>query len=115
MTPIGTETTSNEKKYNVAHKRTRQTVVRCIGVLKSRFRCLLHQRVLCYSPKKSGLIINACAILHNNMIKAKYPINENEIQTDDDMIDEIEIVDLQNSLLNVARNVQKNIVRNYFP
>lgn len=51
--------------YTEAHVRARNCVERCIGVLKGRFRCLLLERKLRYSPEKVGNIINACTILHN--------------------------------------------------
>nr|CAI5842432.1 unnamed protein product [Callosobruchus analis] len=43
----------------------RNTVERCIGLLKARWRCLLVHRVLHYDPHMVAKIINACAVLHN--------------------------------------------------
>lgn len=49
MTPIiGAAPGSPEEYYTELHCRARNTVERCIGVLKSRWRCLLAHRVLHY-------------------------------------------------------------------
>ncbi|XP_017479894.1 PREDICTED: putative nuclease HARBI1 isoform X1 [Rhagoletis zephyria] len=40
MTPISATSCTAEERYNIAHKSTRALVERCIGLLKSRFRCL---------------------------------------------------------------------------
>lgn len=82
FTPIRSASvrTNQEMRYNIAHKKARHQVERCIGVLKSRFRCLCRQRILMYDPATAGSIINACAVLHNIMIASNYPLpNEEEI------------------------------------
>ncbi|KAK3925206.1 Putative nuclease, partial [Frankliniella fusca] len=58
----------NEELFTKDHCKSRNSVERCIGVLKGRFRCLLKDRVLHYSPKRAGLIIKACCVLHNMCI-----------------------------------------------
>ncbi|KAG8232041.1 hypothetical protein J437_LFUL014442 [Ladona fulva] len=60
---------SPEALYNTVHVQARSAVERCIGLLKARFRCLLRNRVLEYSPIKAGRIVNACAVLHNMCLK----------------------------------------------
>lgn len=47
--------TDQEINYNRVHRKARHRVERCIGVLKCRFRCLLRQRVLVYSPPTAGI------------------------------------------------------------
>ncbi|KAH7971800.1 hypothetical protein HPB52_002815 [Rhipicephalus sanguineus] len=54
-----------EGVYNKEHAVLRSTVERCIGLLKSRFRCLQRYRALHYGPRKAGTIVAACASLHN--------------------------------------------------
>ncbi|XP_037518165.1 putative nuclease HARBI1 [Rhipicephalus sanguineus] len=54
-----------EGVYNKEHAALRSTVERCIGLLKSRFRCLQRYRALHYGPRKAGTIVAACASLHN--------------------------------------------------
>ncbi|XP_072140409.1 putative nuclease HARBI1 isoform X2 [Dermacentor andersoni] len=46
--------TSSEGHYNQEHASMRNVVERCIGVLKSKFRCLQHFRTLLYSPDRAA-------------------------------------------------------------
>nr|XP_054924944.1 putative nuclease HARBI1 [Dermacentor andersoni] len=64
-----------EGAYNHAHSSMRTAVERCIGVLKSRFRCLQRYRTLHYSPKRSATIIAACAALHNLCLEEGDPFD----------------------------------------
>lgn len=94
--PILEPESAADELYNVSHKKTRHQVERCIGAWKSRFRCLCKQRVLMYSPATSGSIITACAVLHNIMVDAKYPLPpEAEIadEMDDEDIDVVHIIE----------------------
>ncbi|XP_045506318.1 putative nuclease HARBI1 [Colias croceus] len=54
-----------EDHYTNVHCSARNTVERCIGVLKTRWRCLLAHRVLHYDHHTVAKIINACCVLHN--------------------------------------------------
>nr|XP_050027951.1 putative nuclease HARBI1 [Dermacentor andersoni] len=54
-----------EGRYNTAHAAMRSVVERCIGLLKSRFRCLQRYRALHYEPDRAANILAACAVLHN--------------------------------------------------
>ncbi|GBN64757.1 Putative nuclease HARBI1 [Araneus ventricosus] len=82
MTPISNaDEDSSSARYNDAHTWARNTIERCNGLLKSRFRCCQRSRQLHYSPEKAGLIINACAVLHNICIHYNvrhFPIEELE-------------------------------------
>lgn len=80
LTPLENEPPVNtpEYSYNMAHKRTRNAIERCNGVLKMRFRCLLRHRVLHYKPAVACRIINSCVVLHNMCIKYNIPLPENE-------------------------------------
>ena len=66
---------SNEEKFTKRHCHARNCVERCIGVLKSRFRCLLRARMLHYTPLKAAKIVKACAVLHNMCVSVS-PISE---------------------------------------
>nr|CAI5838024.1 unnamed protein product [Callosobruchus analis] len=57
------------------HCLPRNTVERCIGVLKARWRCLLLQRVLYYDHHMAK-IINPCAVLHNFCNRNRLPAPE---------------------------------------
>lgn len=48
----------------------RNVVERCIGVLKSKFRCLQHFRTMLYNPDRAAQIIYACFALHNIALHA---------------------------------------------
>lgn len=82
MTPIlGAAPESPEDHYTQLHCRARNTVERCIGVLKARWRCLLGHRVLHYDPVTAAKIVNACVVLHNiaNEQNVPMPSNDNEV------------------------------------
>ncbi|KAH7949367.1 hypothetical protein HPB49_008384 [Dermacentor silvarum] len=63
-----------EGRYNEAHAVVRNAAERCIGILKSRFRCLQSYRTLHYSPRKAATIVTACAALHNLCLQAEDPL-----------------------------------------
>ncbi|KAJ8946757.1 hypothetical protein NQ314_008797 [Rhamnusium bicolor] len=66
MTPIVDAIAGTpEFAYTRAQIRARNCVERCIGALKSQFRCIMGERKLRYKPRKVGNIINVCVILHN--------------------------------------------------
>lgn len=113
MTPIAEPASNAEELYNIAHKKTRATVERCIGLLKSRFRCLSKERVLFYSPQKSGIIIYACIVLHNHLISARVPFNE-RIEESESHIDD-EISPVIDNILNEARRQRARIVEAFRP
>ncbi|CAH2100522.1 unnamed protein product [Euphydryas editha] len=69
--------------YNKLHATARNTVVRAIGRLKGRFRCLLMHRVLHYHPDVVAKIVVARCVLHNICNRAGLPapaLNEYENQ-----------------------------------
>nr|XP_037279891.1 putative nuclease HARBI1 [Rhipicephalus microplus] len=61
---------TSEGRFNKEHASMRNVVERCIGVLKSKFRCLQHFRTMLYNPDRAGRIIYACAALHNIALDA---------------------------------------------
>lgn len=63
-----------QRNFNQKLLSLRQSVERCIGVIKGRFRCLLGERKLRYDPPKVGHIIYSCATLHNFLIANRYDI-----------------------------------------
>ena len=108
MTPIRHPTNTCEENYNRSHKLARHRVERCIGVLKSRFRCLSRQRILMYSPAKAGAIINSCVVLHNILIENKYPIEEIDIDVNEE--DEENNEDLMENNIGSLR-ARGNVIR----
>ncbi|XP_055905933.1 putative nuclease HARBI1 [Eupeodes corollae] len=63
------EESSLQANFNKKHAQGRNIIERTIGVLKSRFRCLLQARELHYTAKKATKIFNVCAALHNICVK----------------------------------------------
>lgn len=71
-----------ERRYNSRLRSIRSMVERVIGVLKTRFRCILGERPLRYRPTKVSKIIYACVTLHNFLIHNRFDIMRN-INDDD--------------------------------
>lgn len=66
-----------ERRYNRRIRSVRSLVERVIGVLKTRFRCILGERPLRYYPTKVSKIIYACVTLHNFLIRNRFDIMHN--------------------------------------
>lgn len=77
ITPFrATSEGSREAAFNTLHSKTRNIIERCIGILKSRFRCLLGARQLHYTPKKASQIVNVCTTLHNICLHFRVPLEQ---------------------------------------
>ncbi|KAL0811461.1 hypothetical protein ABMA28_009861 [Loxostege sticticalis] len=63
FTPVNNPTTQREEAYNRAHIMTRNSVERCFGLWKNRFRCLLTGFTV--KQENAKLYIIALAVLHN--------------------------------------------------
>ncbi|CAG4961523.1 unnamed protein product [Parnassius apollo] len=63
FTPLLNPSNDKEEAYNRAHIRTRNTVERCFGLWKQRFRCLLRGMFMKLSTAKTTIV--ALAVLHN--------------------------------------------------
>lgn len=86
MTPYRKTTEgSSEAHFNKIHAAARSSIERVFGILKGRWRCLLHSRELYYTPEKTAQIVNVCCLLHNLCIKYNVPIDENTIDREDDI------------------------------
>lgn len=117
LVPFKQPLTVAQEAYNKAHRIARHRVERCIGVLKARFRCLCKQRIPMYSPATAGRIINACAILHNILLDANYPMpTEAEIaeQADTDDEEEEEGILDEYHVLADGNRIRDQIVQQYF-
>lgn len=68
--------------------------------------------MLRYSPEKVGVIINACAVLHNLLIRAgvEFDIDFNVINDED--VDNYHNVNYP--VLNEARQTRQQVVNRYF-
>lgn len=101
--------TEAETNFNNRLKNVRQLIERVIGVLKMRFRCIMSERQLRYTPNKVGRIIYTCAILHNFLLSRNFDmlmgIGENQIRNvnnDDEILDENDNENLRRG--NLRRN-----------
>ncbi|XP_049272061.1 putative nuclease HARBI1 [Rhipicephalus sanguineus] len=72
---------SPECLYNKELSSMRHVVERCIGMLKSRFRCLQRYRTLFYSPDRAGAIVSACASLHNIALEEGEPVFDEDVDS----------------------------------
>ncbi|XP_055371910.1 putative nuclease HARBI1 [Condylostylus longicornis] len=77
LTPFrNTEEASLEARFNKKHAQGRNIIERTIGLLKSRFRCLLGARELHYTPQKATQIVNVCVALHNICLKYNIALDD---------------------------------------
>lgn len=100
----GNNLTANQENFNRVICSVRQIIERCIGLLKVRFRCILGERVLRYSPSKVGIITYACATLHNFLISNRFNILRD---IDPDMLQNI--INIQN-VAPVANVAESNLL-----
>ncbi|CAK1599498.1 unnamed protein product [Parnassius mnemosyne] len=76
FTPLLNPTTPQEERYNRSHIRTRNTVERCFGLWKQRFRCLLRGMFGDIETAKKTIV--ACAVLHNMAIDMREDVFSGE-------------------------------------
>lgn len=71
-----------------------------------------------YSPQKAGLIINACAVLHNILILKGVPLpSEDEIMSEIEESADNEDYPLNSDparILNAGRQIRTDIANNFF-
>lgn len=113
MTPIlDAAVGSPEYLYTHRHIRTRVCIERCIGLLKTRFRCLSSDRKLRYAPDMAGKIINVCCILHNICIKGNAPLLVAE-QLNGNVEDDPREIHHQNNQ-NLGFEARRQLILRYF-
>lgn len=113
LTPIRNPENQSEQNYNYHHIRARNCVERLNGVLKKVFGCLSGDRGLHMSPSYTGTIINVCCTLHNIRLKKNQPMPDVNVDLSESE-NEIQQTISNQSMLNQARRVRENVVRNYF-
>lgn len=114
MTPFRmTDTGSPQARYNTVHAKARNIVERTIGVLKSRFRCLLSARGLHYSPGKATQILNVCCALHNislHYFQGEFP--EQEIITESEDAN-VQSLNTNMEDTEVGTSIRNNIMQSF--
>ncbi|KAF2889978.1 hypothetical protein ILUMI_16196 [Ignelater luminosus] len=118
MTPILHPTPGAEELYNQRLSSARNCIERCNGVLKGRFRCILGERVLRYSPEKVGMITNVCVILQNMCVEARLPNDDIHQQQDNLQLNVVNNEEQHNQeaipLVQDGRQARRNLIRRYF-
>lgn len=109
MTPIANPVNEREERFNMALRSARNSIERCIGVLKTRFRCLLKERVCRYSNVFVTKLVKVCASLHNMCI-------DGNIDIPDDLVHEEHIGydPHQENQEVIGVNLRQTIVNQYF-
>ena len=109
MTPILHPATEPDERYSRAQWKTRSVVERCIGVVKSRFRCIDRSGgVLQYTPERACKIITCAFILHNICIMYRLPIPD--IPDDDDPEGDVPVP----APCNTGMQVRQDLIRRRF-
>lgn len=104
MVPFLNPTTEPERQFNRAQRSTRNTVERCIGILKKRFACLNKLRM---TPERACTVIVATCILHNICMLADGQLPIEELADDEEGV--------VNNLQDInGRMARRQIVQNYF-
>lgn len=96
----------NQTIYNDLIVSTRSLVERAIGLLKTRFRCIMGERQLRYNETKVSKIIHTCATLHNFLILNGFDIFHNIDPHD------LAAVVNNNQIANPNMNANWNLVAN---
>lgn len=76
LTPFNKTENKKQSKFNKEHRRMRNKASRCIGLLKTRFRCLCSDNPLKNGPVEAINIINSCVVLHNFLLKHEFEFQE---------------------------------------
>lgn len=112
MKPYDSPQTAAQKAFNARLRSVRSLVERAIGLLKARFRCLLGERKLRYSPLTSGHIIYSCTVLHNFLLEYDYPVDDLDPIYDEPI--ELECEDPYSNEYLLKEQEQRNKMTHYF-
>ncbi|XP_069081255.1 putative nuclease HARBI1 [Pleurodeles waltl] len=115
MTQFLTPSNECERRYNNAHKRTRNIIERTFGLLKARFRCLHSSGgALQYTPITAFKIVVACAILHNIATRRGLPLTPADPDPDDEEQEQPHRHHGGRSIANQGRLRREHIANQYF-
>lgn len=98
-----------ESHFNDVHSKARCIVERTIGILKARWKILIHDKRSRYIPQKVALFSNVCAALHNICIEFKVPNYTNVQQLPVEInIPEID-VGTETQITKIGKTIRDNI------
>ncbi|KAI8430399.1 hypothetical protein MSG28_000684 [Choristoneura fumiferana] len=90
LTPVLRAQSASEERYNTAHIATRNTVERCFGVWKARFRCLLQGMTVKLQNVKTTVIalavLHNIAIMHNDLVPEADEDGADEEEADEEVV-----------------------------
>ena len=66
LTPLENVTSERESNYQTCHVKTRNTIERCNGLLKQRFRCL--RNGILFEPRNACVVLHNIALMHNQAV-----------------------------------------------
>jgi hypothetical protein len=113
LTPIeGANPNAPEGHYTHTHRLARNSVERCIGTLKSYFRCLLKDRVLHSAPPFAAKIIYCCGILHNVLRQWNIVDEDIEIEFDDLWANENDVE--EENLFQQGQRTRNQVIERHF-
>lgn len=100
-------------RYYEAHVRARNTVERCIGLLKVRFRCILKERNGRYSPEMIAKFVKVSAALHNLCLESRF--RDNYVEFVYNFVNEMDDGNRNIEIYNDGNDRERNdLVRRYF-
>lgn len=105
---------SPEHRFNRRLCSARNTIERCIGVLKMRFRCLAVERRARYTPHFMGKVVTVCAVLHNMCLEYNMELPNYDPGQQENIIHNAGNNNVNNNLFNEAIVIRQNILNNYF-
>lgn len=112
FTPLLNPATPQEERYNVAHKKTRNSVERLFGNWKRRFACL--RRKLANSPLTCTYIVTACAVLQNIAVQTRQalPPDDDSHEGEDDLQDD---GDVNHAVVgNAGATIRRTFINKHF-
>ncbi|KAJ1165047.1 hypothetical protein NDU88_005477, partial [Pleurodeles waltl] len=115
LNPYLTPSNETERRYNSAHRRTRNVIERTFGLLKTRFRCLHRSGgALQYAPITAFKIVGACAILHNIATRRGLHLTPEDPDSEDEEQELPHRHHGDRSIANQGRQRRDHIANQYF-
>ena len=84
--------------------------------MKTRFRCILKDRVLKYHPLKVGQIVNAVCVLHNMCMRANIPLDDVYDEENDDNDEDLHVIDdfIIDNVFQLGAQCRAELINLYF-